>query len=129
MFRDNNLTNDMNSLAEMFIGIIVLCIPAAARTCRHHSKDYHDIKETITSKILSRPGSRSAASTVVSNNNGRYTDLSSDKTSRKSPYPHLEGPKTTIRSGGSSRGDDTDDDGVRLTFEMKTTVQASGTNV
>lgn len=67
-----------------------------------------------------RHGSTSKALTPASIN-GPYTDLKSKKTSWKRPFAYYEGPHTVIETGNSH---DIDEEGVRLTYEMKTTVQA-----
>ncbi|KAI4140640.1 MAG: hypothetical protein L6R39_005712 [Caloplaca ligustica] len=110
-------------LAEMFLGIIVLCIPAAARTCRHHSDSYRKIKSAISSKIT-RQGSTSKPLTTASSN-GPYSDINSKKTAWKHPFAYLEqmtkeGPRTVFRSDNPH---DVEEDGVHLTYETKTTVQ------
>ncbi|KAL8752132.1 MAG: hypothetical protein Q9184_005832, partial [Pyrenodesmia sp. 2 TL-2023] len=105
-------------LAEMFLGIIILCIPAAARSCRHHSEFYQHLKTAISSKVTGQ-GSASKALTPVSEN-GPVLDLDGMQNTWRNPYAHLEGPLTVIGSGSSHN---VDEDGVRMTFEMTTTVQ------
>ncbi|KAL8836864.1 MAG: hypothetical protein Q9170_002755 [Blastenia crenularia] len=104
-------------LAEMFLGIIVLCIPAVARSCRHHSDYFQKIRSSISSKIT-RQGSTSTALTAVESN-GPYFDINREKPIRKYPFAYAEGPRTRIKGGDPH---EIDEDGVRLTYEMKTSV-------
>ncbi|KAI4160955.1 MAG: hypothetical protein LQ346_009113, partial [Caloplaca aetnensis] len=107
----------------MFLGIIVLCIPAAARSCRHHADFFHHLKSAISSKITTRHGSTSKAASTPVSSNGPFLDLDGKKkkTTGRNPFAHLEGPFSVVTSGGSSH--ELDEDGVRLTYEMKAAVQ------
>ena len=45
---------DLYRMTEVFIGIIILCIPAAARSCRHHAEFFEKIQRFYSVYILRR---------------------------------------------------------------------------
>ena len=105
----------------MFVGLIVLCIPAAARTCRHHSSLYHTVILPFGSRIRQGRADKSSTSKYSKrqlSSNNPYSDLRDVKT-LKSPFPYARGPHTIIKSGNQH---EFEEDGIHLTFEMQTTV-------
>lgn len=106
----------------MFIGIIILCLPAAARSCRHHSNAFQMVKSCFLSKTQPRsfaprpPTKDHFQRENIGPSNGPYPDLNGCKTSSITPFAKMKRPYTVITTGNRN---DIDEDGIELTYEMR----------
>ena len=83
------------TLAELFIGIIVLCIPAAARTCRHHSAYFEKLRSISPLKQWRRGLDESPSS----RRSNQYAALDGGATIPKAPMNCLKASHTAFGHG------------------------------
>ena len=106
----------------MFVGLIVLCIPAAARSWRHHLDSYQRVKSFLGSITLRRTYSSTTSEKQERGNSdatsdGPYSDLGNNIISGSPLSAFVEGPHTVVKKGYTHN---VIKDSVHLTFEMKT---------
>ena len=109
----------------MLVGIIVLCIPAAAHSCRHHSNCYRRLKSSFESNILRRnriPQISNGQARRKGNVSikGPYHNLDDSRTGAKRLISSVTRPHTVARSRNQH---DIDEAGDSLTYEMRTRVE------
>ncbi|KAK0516328.1 hypothetical protein JMJ35_000931 [Cladonia borealis] len=135
------------TLLELYIGIIVACMPSASCACRHLSPVYENLKASFLSSPFASIGPKlnRSAQALSKNNSTEHTSCKNDgnpNVRNERPYKHLDDYKhhfpgspnpasakimQTFIGGESHSG--IENDGIHLTFEMQQSDYRLGTDV
>ena len=114
----------------MFVGIICACMPSVAKSCHRHLPSYDTMRALLSGSFKS-DSKRNTYTSFPDSDNKSSGDRAKKAQWKYSESGLYQGPQhsqlgennhlRTFIQGG--RLDDIEDDGIHLTFEMRTTSQ------
>ena len=127
-FEDHS-SDSLYSLTEMFVGIIVACMPSAAHTFRHHLHTYNALKKSFNAHVTalrttrrftgqsSTMADKSSEETEIGHGRRTYSKLDHHMLPGSVDHDQNNGVRTSIR--GQRLNDNTPKAGIHLNYELQ----------